>query len=88
MSDEQAIDLLHEKWITPLVEAMYQQPQAVIKSLITEVEYLAEKYVQTLVEISADLTTAEHELANMLGQLVGEDYDKQGLEALQKLLGV
>lgn len=44
--------------------------------------------MQTLVEISADLTTAEHELANMLGQLVGEDYDKQGLEALQKLLGV
>ena len=87
LSDEQAIDLLHEKWITPLVEAMYQQPQAVIKSLIAEVEYLAEKYVQTLTEISADLTTAEHELANMLGQLVGEDYDMKGIQSLQQLLG-
>lgn len=87
LTDEQALDLLREKWITPLTGGLSQLPESIVAGLVSKLEKLATKYGATLSEVETEIEATEAELSGMLDQLVGDDYDMQGLAELKKMLG-
>lgn len=86
LTDEQVHALLHLKWITPLCSELTAMPSAVIAQLTTKVQALADKYAVTYSQVASDIKTTEQELAKMLGELTGDEFDTQGLAELTSLL--
>lgn len=87
LSDEQAIWLLQEKWITPLTATMMSLDNGVLTPFSSRLSGLAGKYQTTLKEISGSLKAAEQDLADLLGELTGDDFDMQGVNAWRMMLG-
>lgn len=86
LSDEQAQHLLKAKWITPLVEELNSLPDQMISKLAEQVQNLADKYGETLLDIEQKLQQSQQQLAQMLTQLSGNETDMQGSQAWQNLL--
>ena len=87
LSDEQVLELLHEKWIVPLVDGLNDIPSNIINGLVSRLEKLAAKYSITFSEIDEQVKSTERELSNMLDMLTADEFDMQGLTELKKLLG-
>lgn len=86
LSDDQAIELLELKWVVPLVSAISELPDGIINNLVTELSLLTEKYAVTYSEVVTEIAQVEHSLANMIDELVGNDFDMKGLSAFKSLL--
>jgi type I restriction enzyme M protein len=86
LSDEQALDLLEQKWIIPLAESIRQLPHAVIRVLVDKVKALSEKYAVTYAAVEAEIRETESTLSSLIDELVGNEYDLKGLSEFQKLL--
>ncbi|MDK9757928.1 N-6 DNA methylase, partial [Vibrio sp. D173a] len=86
LTDSQVNDLLELKWITPLCDELINMPSAVVNRLTSKVQSLADKYAVTYSQVANEIQTSEHELAEMMGQLKGNEFDMQGLAELTKLL--
>jgi type I restriction enzyme M protein len=86
LSDEQVNNLLHLKWIAPLSRELTAMPSAVITQLTTQVQALADKYAVTYSQVASEIKSNEQELAEMMGELTGNEFDMQGLAELTSLL--
>ncbi|MFM5668985.1 type I restriction-modification system subunit M [Aeromonas hydrophila] len=86
LTDEQVNELLHLKWIAPLSLELAAMPSAVISQLTSQVQALADKYAVTYSQVANEIKTTEQELAKMMGELTGNEFDQQGLNELTKLL--
>lgn len=86
LSDQQVNELLHLKWITPLSTELAAMPCAVITQLTSQVQALADKYAVTYSQVANEIKTTEQELADMMGDLTGNEFDLQGLNELTNLL--
>lgn len=86
LTDEQVNNLLHLKWIAPLSIELAAMPNTVISQLTSQVQALADKYAATYSQVAHDIKTTEQELAQMVGELTGNEFDIQGLAALTNLL--
>ncbi|MCU7988621.1 type I restriction-modification system subunit M [Shewanella sp. SW24] len=86
LSDEQVNNLLHLKWIAPLSTELAAMPSAVITQLTSKVQALADKYAVTYSQVASEIKTTEQELAEMMGELKGNEFDLQGLNELTNLL--
>jgi type I restriction enzyme M protein len=86
LSDEQVNELLHLKWIAPLSQELVAMPSAVISLLTNQVQALADKYAVTYSQVANEIKTTEQELADMMGELTGNEFDLQGLAELTNLL--
>jgi len=86
LADQQVNELLHLKWITPLCNELAAMPSAVITQLTTQVQNLADKYAVTYSQVANDIKKTEQELAEMLSELTGNEFDMQGLAELASLL--
>jgi type I restriction enzyme M protein len=86
LTDEKINNLLHLKWITPLCSELAAMPSAVINQLTSQVQALADKYAVTYSQVANDITSTEQELAEMMGELTGNEFDQQGLAELTSLL--
>jgi len=86
LTDEQVNTLLHLKWIAPLSQELAAMPSAVITQLTSKVQALADKYAVTYSQVANDIKTTEQELAQMIGELTGNEFDMQGLAELTSLL--
>ncbi len=86
LTDEQVNELLHLKWIAPLSQELAAMPNAVITQLTNKVQGLADKYVVTYSQVAKDIKTTEQELAKMMSELTGNEFDIQGLNELTNLL--
>lgn len=86
LTDEQANELLHLKWIAPLSAELAAMPNAVITQLTSQVQALADKYAVTYSQVANEIKTTEQELADMMGELTGNEFDMQGLNELTSLL--
>ncbi|EPC4026536.1 type I restriction-modification system subunit M [Aeromonas salmonicida] len=86
LTDEQVNKLLHLKWIAPLSLELAAMPSAVISQLTSQVQALAGKYAVTYSQVTNEIKTTEQELAKMMGELTGNEFDQQGLNELTKLL--
>lgn len=86
LSIDQVNNLLKLKWITPLCRELAAMPSALITQLTTKVQALADKYAVTYSQVANDIKSTEQELAEMMGELTGNEFDKQGLAELTSLL--
>ncbi|GAA62414.1 type I restriction enzyme M protein [Pseudoalteromonas sp. BSi20311] len=86
LNDEQVSELLHLKWITPLSTELAAMPSVVITQLTSQVQALANKYMITYSQVTSEIKTTEQELAEIMGDLTGNEFDMQGLTELTNLL--
>ena len=87
MSEEEAYNLLHEKWIKGLENKLYEMPEKIIQDLCDKVKALSEKYAVTYSHIEEEIEVTSKSLSEMIDLLTGNEYDLKGLEELRKLLG-
>ncbi|STQ46437.1 Type I restriction-modification system methyltransferase subunit [Ewingella americana] len=86
LTDEQVNNLLHLKWIAPLTTELAAMPNSVISQLTSQVQALADKYAVTYSQVANEIKTTEQELADIMGELTGNEFDMQGLTELTSLL--
>ena len=87
LSEEEAINLLKIKWITPMLENLGIISIGIINKLISGIEYISKKYETTYSDIENGIQESSSELIEMLGQLTGDEHDIQGLAEFKNLLG-
>ena len=87
LSDEAVCNLLHQKWIVPLVQSIGSLPALVLNDLIAQLDSLCRKYDTTLHQVEQQIRETETALDGLLSQLCGNDFDMQGIAALRSLLG-
>ena len=75
LSDAQVNELLERKWITPLQEALLRLPGQQMDALSNKLQALMEKYRITYADNARAIRQSERELAGMLGELVGNEFD-------------
>ncbi|EKO3496356.1 type I restriction-modification system subunit M [Vibrio fluvialis] len=86
LSEEQVNNLLHLKWIAPLSSELAAMPNSVITELTSKVQALTDKYAVTYSQVANEIKTTEQKLADMMGELTGNEFDMQGLNELTNLL--
>ena len=86
LTDEQVNTLLDLKWIAPLCSELAAMPSAVITQLTNQVQALADKYAVTYSQVASEIKITEQELAEMMDELTGNEFDLQGLAELTNLL--
>ena len=87
LTEEEQVELLKIKWITPILTGIENIPGTVISSLTSKVSKLSKKYEETMVDLSYKIETSEKELCAMLDDLTGDEFDIKGLHEFKKLLG-
>lgn len=87
LSDDEAIELLHQKWIVPLVDGLAKLPDTIIGGFVSKLDKLTTKYNTTFSEVEEQIVKTEKELSGMIDNLTGNEYDMLGLDELKKLLG-
>jgi type I restriction enzyme M protein len=86
LRDDQVKDLLEAKWVVPLNEALHQLPDQQIELLIGKLQSLVRKYEVTYANNAHAIQQTEMELAEMIDELRGDEFDIQGLTELKSLL--
>ena len=87
LSENEQIELLKLKWISPIIEEISRIPEGVISNLTSKVSALAKKYEETMVDLSEKIETSEKDICSMLDDLAGDEFDIKGLQEFKKLLG-
>ena len=87
LSDEQVIDLLKDKWITPLIQSLMKLPDSIVNELVSKLEALTKKYETTFAEVETQISETEKVLSAMIDDLEGSEFDKLGLSEFKKMLG-
>lgn len=86
LSDEEAIELLEEKWIVPVNNNIHKLPESIIDEFVRKIQTLTDKYAVTLMDIEKQIDDTEAELSSMMDDLDGNEYDMKGLGELKSLL--
>jgi len=86
LTDEQATELLEEKWITPLMVALRRIPAGVISDLAARIHALANKYATTYAEVAGQIAVTKTALSGLIDGLTAGEYDMKGLSKFQALL--
>lgn len=84
LSQKEINEMLMLKWIEPMVVAIEKLPQDVLKTLSDAIEAMAEKYAVTYNSIETDLKASSATLAELIGQLTGDEFAISGLSNLIK----
>ena len=80
-------ELLEAKWILPLSESLHQMPGQQIDNLTSKLQALVEKYEVTYADNAREIQQTETELAGMIDELDGNEFDMKGLAELKTLFG-
>ena len=87
LTDTEVIELLKDKWITPIVKGLDVIPNRIIESLSSKMESLVKKYELTFADVEKEIVETEKALRDMLDDIEGSEEDLLGLKELKKLLG-
>lgn len=87
LSDNDIRSLLYEKWISPLIKSLKTLPNLIISNLEISLVKLSKKYDNTFININKEIAKSEKELAMMISDLDGEEYDLIAIKELQELFG-
>lgn len=85
VDDDTARDLLRRKWILPLAAALHCLPGEMETELTARVEALMEKYQETALEVETKAQASGADLAAMMDDLTGSEYDMKGLAGWKAL---
>lgn len=86
LTPSEAENLLKIKWITPILDGLAVLPQSIVSALESRITSLTKKYSVTLSNLEGEICRTESELADMIDDLDGPEYDLLGLKELQKIL--
>lgn len=86
LTDEQVYELLELKWISPLVTSLSQLPTILIHELTARVQELADKYATTYAHVAEEIKETESQLAALIDELSGNEFDMKGLNELKTFL--
>lgn len=86
LTDEEVMELLEMKWITPIVEDLKKMPTIMINDFIVKLNKLIKKYEYTYLDIASEISDAENELANLIDELQCNEFDAKGLAEFKKML--
>lgn len=86
LTDEQVRELLIEKWINPTISNLNCLLIELIDNLINKIKVLSNKYNTTLVDTEKEIKECEKDLCSMLDELVGNDFDMEGISEFKSLL--
>jgi type I restriction enzyme M protein len=86
LTDDQVYELLELKWIHPVVASYNSLPTTVIDELTTKTQTLADKYSTTYSDVANEINQAENSLAELIGDLDGDEFDMKGLNKFKVLL--
>lgn len=75
---------LELKWILPITSAIDALPDAIVQTLADNITSLNDKYAVTYNDIEQGIAESEQNLAELIGQLTGDEFAIKGLEALIK----
>ncbi len=86
LNAEQTRALLEAKWIAPLIEQLEQLAAQPVTTLAGKLQALAEKYRITFADNAHAIAATGHELAEMMSELTGSEFDLKGIVELQNIL--
>ena len=86
LTDEQALLLLDLKWVKPVVAAMNELPQEIIRGLTTKIMALAKKYIETFDSNANRRKKTEDAIISQITLLTGCEYDRKGLAEIKRSL--
>ncbi len=86
LTDEHVYELLELKWITPLVTDLNNLPKTIIDTLTTKIQTLADKYSTTYADVATQIEEAENNLAELIDDIEGNEFDMKGLNEFKSLL--
>lgn len=86
LTDEDIMSLLSMKWIESLCAHLSTLPQTIIDDFTNKLVALQKKYATTLVDLEHDIHDASVQLADMLDELTGNEYDMAALQEFKKVL--
>lgn len=87
MNINQALAVLEEKWISPIISGIMALPEILIKDFITKLVVLSDKYAVTFSDVGTKIETTESEVSDFVSRLKGDAFDMESLTELKKLLG-
>ncbi len=88
LTDEQVHTLLNLKWISPLITSLNALPAGLIQELTAKVQALTDKYATTYQHLAEEIQDTENELASMIDELTGNEFDMKGLSEFKSFLTV
>ncbi len=74
--------LLELKWISPIVSQIEALPHSMLQALSEKIVALNEKYATSFADIENEIKASSDALAELVGQLTGDEFAVKGLEAL------
>lgn len=83
---EDICTLLDKKWIDPIINGLDKIINNIVIEFAKSIEKLSTKYEQTLKDIDNEISKTEKELAGMMDELIGSEYDMKGLEDFKSLI--
>lgn len=86
LSDEDVMKLLSIKWIEGLCAHLATLPQTIIDEFIGKLMALQKKYATTLVDLEHDIHDASIQLADMIDELTGNEFDMAALQEFKIVL--
>ncbi len=86
LSDEQVLELLEKKWVSPLVQSLYKLPETTVNELTAKLQAIAEKYSVTYSQVETEIHESERVLSSLIDELRGDEFDMKGLGEFQSLL--
>ena len=81
---KQIVNLLELKWIDPITSSIESLPDEVIQKLADTISALSDKYAVTYNDIEQGIVESENNLAELIGQLTGDEFAISGLSNLIK----
>ncbi len=87
LSIEDGLKIVDLKWNKPIVDSIANLPNLIIKDLVSKVNNLKKKYNDTMLDIEDQIEKSTSDLNALIDELVGDEFDMQGLQELKKLLG-
>lgn len=87
LSEEEALQIVEHKWITPLVGDLEMLSSNIIIGAVNQMEYLAQKYATTMHDIVCKKETVKDSLVKMLSALAATGADAEGLDEFNVILG-
>lgn len=86
LDDAQVNELLELKWVWPLNDALHSLPNQKLDTFTAKLQALVEKYQVTYADNAREIQQTEAELAGMINELDGDEFDLKGLSELKTLL--
>lgn len=86
LNDAQVNELLELKWVWPLNDALHSLPSQKLDIFTAKLQALVEKYQVTYADNARQIQQTEAELAGMIDELDGNEFDLKGLSELKTLL--